>query len=87
MAPHSSPCRRFSEQPRRPDPAETAVDNWEIKAVVVRKINPSATEVARLDSRSGLSVRFGTPFNDRRLSRYRRRHSIFSDKHRSSLSL
>ena len=39
------------------------VDNWEVKSVVVRKINPSPTEVARLDSHSGLSVRFGAPFN------------------------
>jgi hypothetical protein len=46
-----------------PSVRATAVDNWEIKAVVVRKVNPSTTEVARLDSRSGLSVRFGAPFN------------------------
>ena len=46
-----------------PSMRATAVDNWEIKAVVVRKVNPSTTEVARLDSRSGLSVRFGAPFN------------------------
>jgi MYXO-CTERM domain-containing protein len=47
------------------DPTQraTAVDNWEVKSVVIRKINPSPTEVARLDSHSGLSVRFGAPFN------------------------
>jgi hypothetical protein len=46
-----------------PSVRATAVDNWEVKAIVVRKVNPSPTEMARLDSRSGLSVRFGAPFN------------------------
>ena len=62
------------------------VDNWEVKAVVVRKVNPSPTEVARLDSRSGLSVRFGG-LQHGRLGCYGRRHSVFPDQHGSSLAL
>ncbi|RIK75972.1 MAG: hypothetical protein DCC67_14535 [Planctomycetota bacterium] len=38
------------------------VDNWEIKALRLVKIAPDAREVARLDGRSGFSLRFGTPF-------------------------
>jgi len=43
--------------------AEAAlVDNWEIKAIRVVKLNPDPREVARLDGRSGLSQRFNSPF-------------------------
>jgi hypothetical protein len=38
------------------------VDDWEIKALRVRKINPDPAEVARLDGKSGFSQRFGSPF-------------------------
>jgi hypothetical protein len=38
------------------------IDNWEIKALRIVRLNPDPTEVARLDSRSGFSQRFGTPF-------------------------
>jgi hypothetical protein len=38
------------------------VDDWEIKALRIRKINPDPLEVARLDGKSGFSLRFGSPF-------------------------
>lgn len=38
------------------------VDNWEIKALRIVKINPDRAEVARLDGHSGFSQRFGSPF-------------------------
>jgi hypothetical protein len=38
------------------------VDNWEIKALRLVKLNPDTREVARLDGRSGLSQRFNSPF-------------------------
>jgi hypothetical protein len=38
------------------------VDNWEIKALRIVKLVPDAREVARLDGRSGLSLRFGSAF-------------------------
>jgi hypothetical protein len=41
---------------------EALVDNWEIKALRIVKINPDTREVARLDGRSGFSQRFGSPF-------------------------
>ncbi len=37
-------------------------DNWEIKALRIRKIAPDTQEVARLDGKSGFSQRFGSPF-------------------------
>jgi PEP-CTERM motif len=40
----------------------TQVDDWEIKSLIVRKINPDPLEVARLDGKSGFSLRFGSPF-------------------------
>jgi hypothetical protein len=41
---------------------ENGFDNWEIKALRIRKINPDPLEVARMDGKSGFSLRFGTPF-------------------------
>jgi hypothetical protein len=38
------------------------VDNWEIKALRIVKINPDPAQIARLDAKSGISLRFGTPF-------------------------
>jgi hypothetical protein len=38
------------------------IDNWEIKALRLVRLNPDPTEVARLDGRSGFSQRFGSPF-------------------------
>jgi hypothetical protein len=38
------------------------IDNWEIKAVRIVRLTPDSTEIARLDGRSGLSQRFGSPF-------------------------
>jgi hypothetical protein len=38
------------------------VDNWEIKALRVVKLNPDPREVARLDGHSGFSQRFNSPF-------------------------
>lgn len=40
----------------------TGTDNWEIKALRIRKITPNDQEVARLDGKSGFSQRFGSPF-------------------------
>ncbi len=41
---------------------EELIDNWEIKAVRIVKLAPDAREVARLDAKSGISLRFGSPF-------------------------
>jgi hypothetical protein len=41
---------------------QALIDDWEIKAVRIRKINPDPSEVARLDGKSGFSQRFGSPF-------------------------
>ena len=38
------------------------VDNWEIKALRIVKLTPDTREVARLDAKSGISLRFGSPF-------------------------
>ncbi len=38
------------------------IDNWEIKALRVIKINPDPAQVARIDAKSGFSQRFGSPF-------------------------
>jgi len=38
------------------------VDNWEIKALRIVKLDPDTTEVARLDGKSGFSQRFNSPF-------------------------
>jgi hypothetical protein len=41
---------------------EALIDNWEIKALRIIKINPDRAEVARMDARGGFSQRFGSPF-------------------------
>jgi hypothetical protein len=38
------------------------IDNWEVKALRIVKLAPDAREVARLDGRSGFSLRFGSAF-------------------------
>jgi hypothetical protein len=43
-------------------PQQALIDNWEIKALRIVKINPDSREVARLDGHSGFSQRFGSPF-------------------------
>jgi hypothetical protein len=43
---------------------QTLIDNWEIKELRIVKLNPDPLEVARLDSRSGISLRFGSPFQN-----------------------
>jgi hypothetical protein len=40
------------------------IDNWEIKAVRVVKLEPDQREVARLDGHSGFSQRFGSAFQN-----------------------
>jgi hypothetical protein len=41
---------------------QTLIDNWEIKALRIVKLNPDPQEVARLDGTSGFSQRFNSPF-------------------------
>jgi hypothetical protein len=38
------------------------IDNWEIKALRIVRLNPDPNEVVRLDGHSGFSQRFGSPF-------------------------
>jgi hypothetical protein len=38
------------------------IDNWEVKALRIVRLTPDPREVARLDGRSGFSLRFGSPF-------------------------
>jgi hypothetical protein len=42
----------------------TMVDNFEIKALRIVKLNPDPLEVARLDGKSGFSQRFGSGFQN-----------------------
>jgi hypothetical protein len=42
----------------------TMVDNFEIKALRIVKLNPDPREVARLDGKSGFSTRFGSAFQN-----------------------
>jgi hypothetical protein len=41
---------------------QTLIDNWEVKALRIVKLNPDPQEVARLDGKSGFSLRFNSPF-------------------------
>lgn len=41
---------------------DNPVDDWEIKSVVVKKINPNPNEIVRMDARTGFSYRFGSAF-------------------------
>jgi hypothetical protein len=41
---------------------QALVDNWEVKALRIVKRAPDPTEIARLDGRSGFSLRFGSAF-------------------------
>jgi hypothetical protein len=43
---------------------QTLIDNWEIKALRIVKLNPDPLEVARLDGKSGVSLRFGSAFQN-----------------------
>jgi hypothetical protein len=43
---------------------QTLVDNWEVKEMRIVKLAPDPREVARLDSRSGISQRFGSAFTN-----------------------
>jgi hypothetical protein len=41
---------------------QALIDDWEIKALRIRKINQDPAEVARLDGKTGFGLRFGSPF-------------------------
>jgi hypothetical protein len=43
---------------------QTLIDNWEVKELRIVKLEPDPREVARLDSRSGISQRFGSSFQN-----------------------
>jgi hypothetical protein len=43
---------------------QALIDNWEIKALRIVKLDPDPQEVARLDGKSGFSQRFGAPFQN-----------------------
>jgi hypothetical protein len=43
---------------------QTLIDNWEFKELRIVKLEPDPREVARLDSRSGISQRFGSAFQN-----------------------
>ncbi len=43
---------------------QALVDNWEIKALRIVKLDPDPREVARLDGHSGFSQRFGSAFQN-----------------------
>jgi hypothetical protein len=41
---------------------DNPVDDWEIKSLVVKKVNPDPTEIVRMDARTGFSQRYGSGF-------------------------